>query len=270
MPMDWGLARDYAARDGYQQGEMPVTEEDWFLESDPTSLLLFLRGRASERKLRLVAASACRKVWNLLFDGRSRDAVELVEHTADEATDNSEFGTVAAAAREAEDLAYSRWEAAGDRDVAQQGPRYWAASAVVHAATPSAADGVRDAVTYAAMALAWSENARLATGPDYWSPFIPGMPWDDLIREVFGNPFRPVIVHGQWWAGQGGAMSQFAPAAYEERRLPEGTLDPLRLSQLADALEDAGCTDAELLGHLRGPGPHVRGCWAVDLVLGKS
>ena len=43
-----------------------------------------------------------------------------------------------------------------------------------------------------------------------------------------------------------------------------------RTSLLADALEDAGCTDADLLGHLRGPGPHVRGCWAVDLVLEES
>jgi hypothetical protein len=48
------------------------------------------------------------------------------------------------------------------------------------------------------------------------------------------------------------------------------TRDFDRLAVLADALEDAGCTDAELLGHLRGPGPHVRGCWALDKVLGKS
>jgi hypothetical protein len=47
-------------------------------------------------------------------------------------------------------------------------------------------------------------------------------------------------------------------------------MDPARLAVLADALEDAGCTDAELPGRLRGPGPHVRGCWAVDFVLGKS
>jgi hypothetical protein len=52
--------------------------------------------------------------------------------------------------------------------------------------------------------------------------------------------------------------------------MAEGTLDPARLTVLADALEDAGCTDADLLGHLRSPGPHVRGCWAVDLVLGKE
>jgi hypothetical protein len=52
--------------------------------------------------------------------------------------------------------------------------------------------------------------------------------------------------------------------------MPSGHLDPARLAVLADALEDAGCADADLLGHLRGPGPHIRGCWAVDLLLGKE
>jgi hypothetical protein len=65
-------------------------------------------------------------------------------------------------------------------------------------------------------------------------------------------------------------VSHLTRGVYEERRLPEGTLDPARLPLLADALEDAACTDADLLGHLRGPRPHVRGCWAVDVVLGKS
>jgi hypothetical protein len=93
----------------------------------------------------------------------------------------------------------------------------------------------------------------------------------DLLRDIFGNPFRAVTcVEPDWLAWQDGTLLQLARAAYEQRRLPEGTLDPGRLGVLADALEDAGCTDAELLAHLRGPGPHVRGCWAVDLVLGKS
>jgi hypothetical protein len=60
-----------------------------------------------------------------------------------------------------------------------------------------------------------------------------------------------------------------ARAAYEERILPAGTLDPARLALLADALEDAGCDHDDLLSHLRSPGPHVRGCWALNLVLGK-
>jgi hypothetical protein len=61
-----------------------------------------------------------------------------------------------------------------------------------------------------------------------------------------------------------------ASAIYEERALPEGTFDPGRLAVLADALEEVGAADPDLLGHLRGPGPHVRGCFAVDAVLGKG
>jgi hypothetical protein len=92
-----------------------------------------------------------------------------------------------------------------------------------------------------------------------------------LLSDVFGNPFRPApSVDAAWLAWQDGTVAQLARAAYEDRRLPEGQLDPARLALLADALEDADCTDAELLGHLRGPGPHVRGCWALDLVLSKS
>jgi hypothetical protein len=65
-------------------------------------------------------------------------------------------------------------------------------------------------------------------------------------------------------------MFQVAQAIYDERLLPAGTFDPARLALLPDMLTDAGCTDADMLGHLRGGGDHVRGCWVVDLVLGKE
>jgi hypothetical protein len=78
-------------------------------------------------------------------------------------------------------------------------------------------------------------------------------------------PLPPAVL-----AWHDGVVVRLAQAAYEERHLPEGTLDNTRLRILADALEEAGCTDADILGHLRGPGPHVRGCWPVDLCLGKS
>jgi hypothetical protein len=81
-----------------------------------------------------------------------------------------------------------------------------------------------------------------------------------LLRDVVGNPFRSVEFDPAWRTPTAVNLAQ---VAYAERRFDD-------LPVLADALEDAGCTDADLLGHCRGPGPHVRGCWAVDLLLGKE
>jgi hypothetical protein len=80
------------------------------------------------------------------------------------------------------------------------------------------------------------------------------------LREILGNPFLPVAIDPIWHTPQALALAR---TAYEERRFED-------LPLLADALEEAGCTDAAILAHLRGPGPHVRGCWVVDLVLGKE
>jgi hypothetical protein len=88
-----------------------------------------------------------------------------------------------------------------------------------------------------------------------------------LLRDIVSNPFRPISMNPDWLTP---TVKVLAEAAYEERALPSGELDAARLAVLADALEDAGCGDAELLDHLRGPGPHARGCWVVDLLLGKE
>jgi hypothetical protein len=84
-----------------------------------------------------------------------------------------------------------------------------------------------------------------------------------LLRCIFGNPFRRVAGDPAWLRWRDGAAAHIARAIYDDRRFQD-------LPILADALEEAGCTDAEILGHCRGPGEHVRGCWVVDLVLGKK
>jgi hypothetical protein len=81
-----------------------------------------------------------------------------------------------------------------------------------------------------------------------------------LIRCIFGNPFRPVTVDPSWLTS---TVVSLAQGIYAERAFD-------RLPILADALQDAGCDNPDVLDHCRGPGPHVRGCWVVDLVLGKS
>ena len=81
-----------------------------------------------------------------------------------------------------------------------------------------------------------------------------------LLHDIFGNPFRPVVFDPAWRSESAVAL---ASALYADRAFD-------RLPILADALEEAGCERSDILNHCRGPGPHVRGCWAVDLVLGKE
>jgi len=91
--------------------------------------------------------------------------------------------------------------------------------------------------------------------------------WCELLRCVFGPVlFRPLpTVSAVVLAWNGGTVVRLAAAVYEERDFSQE-----RLGVLADAAEEAGLGDAEFLGHLRGPGPHVRGCWAIDLLLGRA
>jgi hypothetical protein len=88
-----------------------------------------------------------------------------------------------------------------------------------------------------------------------------------LLRDILGNPFRPVTVSPAWRAPPAVALAR---AAYDRRGLPSGALDTTRLAVLADALEEAGCDQADLLTYLRGPVPHARGRWVVGLILGKG
>jgi hypothetical protein len=81
-----------------------------------------------------------------------------------------------------------------------------------------------------------------------------------LLRDIIGNPFCPVALNPAWLTPN---VTALARSIYADRNF-------IDLPILADALEEAGCTRPELLTHLRGPGPHVLGCWALDLVLNKG
>jgi hypothetical protein len=96
-------------------------------------------------------------------------------------------------------------------------------------------------------------------------------PLPDLLREVVGNPFRPLPpLHPSVLTWNGDAVVPLARAIDDEQAGPAGMLDNARLAVLADALEEAGCVDTGLLAHLRSPGPHVHGCFAVDAVSGRA
>jgi hypothetical protein len=92
------------------------------------------------------------------------------------------------------------------------------------------------------------------------TPGSPQADFPDLLRDIVGNPFRSVAFDPSWRTAN---VLTLAQTAYDARAFET-------LPILADALADAGCDDGDILGHLRGPGPHVRGCWALDLVLGKE
>jgi hypothetical protein len=81
-----------------------------------------------------------------------------------------------------------------------------------------------------------------------------------LLKDIIGNPYRPISLALEWRTDNALAL---AGLMYESRNFAAMPI-------LADALQDAGCDNADVLDHCRGPGPHVRGCWAVDLVLGKA
>lgn len=230
-----------------------MTEAEWDSCDDPQKMLEWLRhsGKASDRKLRLFAVACCRCIWPKLTDARCRSAVEIAERFADGLVTARGRGRAFTAAREA-----TRHVGAPTQNA------FHAAAYSAHASPATAAHGASANALYA--------RGRWAVGPH--GPVLrrwEGVPLCSILRDIF-LPFRTACLDLAWLAWNDGTVQRLAAAIYEDRRLPEGTLDTARLAVLADALEESGCANEELLGHLRGPGPHVRGCWLIDLLLGKS
>ena len=87
--------------------------------------------------------------------------------------------------------------------------------------------------------------------------------YNDLVRDIFGNPFRPLVVDAAWISWNDGAVVRLAKEIYYERDFDD-------LTNLGALLDAAGCTDESILSHYWDRGFHVRGCWVIDLLLGKS
>ncbi len=228
-----------------------MTESEWLTCEDPGPMLGYLRGRASDRKLRLFACACCRRVWHMLTHPRHRAAVELAERFADGQATAWELGN-----------AYAVFPPSGTPDTAHQ----YARGAVFGIVMPSAdaQTAARDAVraVYEQSFIEWrSFSARGPFGMSETSVQA------EMLRDLFGNLFRPAARDSAW---QTHTVVSLAQAAYDERSLPVGTLDPARLAVLADALEEAGCTSRDVLLHCRGARPHFRGCWVLDLLTGRE
>ena len=205
------------------------------------------RPTISRRRLRLFAAGCCRCIWDLLVDERSKKVVAEAERFADGLVSWEEF---------------SRTWLAGVPTWIPRGT-YSAFSAAADAATATgdedAASAAARAADRAAAAIAWSADLDSAAA---WNSAKKGQA--DVLRDIVGNPFRlPPAIEPAWLVWNDGTIRKIVQAIYEERAFD-------RLPILADALEDTGCDNVELLAHCRGDGPHVRGCWVVDLLLGKQ
>lgn len=238
-----------------------MTEAQWLASDDPSKMLAFLQGRASERKLRLFACTCGRRVWRLLTDGRSRRAVELAERYADmEASDDELHFATVGAENVAETLTTSVTTAAEEAHASAAFVALWVAAKSETAAAYTSSSAGSAAFHAATAAGIPAANGRRAEQSRH----------ADLLRDIFGNPFHAVTLSPPWLTWNSSTVVRLAQAAYDNRILPAGTLDDARLAVLADALEEAGCTEESILGHLRDGGEHYRGCFVVDALLGKD
>jgi hypothetical protein len=208
-----------------------MTEDEWPTCREPQKMLRYLDHREPgrhDRKFRLFACACLRHHWHRLHP-TIQQSVELAERHLEGLADEGELRR----ARESE-LSWIRFPV---QDA-------WGAADL-------AVDAANELVIFAA----WD------AGRDEKEDFEAEKKAEcNLIRCVFGNPFRPVAFDPSWRTRTATTIAQ---VIYDER-------DFSTLPVLADALEDAGCEHADVLSHCRQPGEHVRGCWVVDLVLGKE
>jgi hypothetical protein len=209
-----------------------MTEAEWLACADPNPMLQHLEGidLLGERKLRLFACACVRSIWHLLTHEADRNAVETAERYADGLAGRAELRAAVAAAALA--AATTCRDHAGK--AACEAVRWTAAALAGH-------DG-KDADAFAHA----QQQAQA-----------------DLLRDLYGNPFRVPVVEPAWLAWHDGTVGCLARAVYDGHRFIE-------LPVLADALEEAGCGDLAILGHCRRSGVHARGCWVLDLLLQRT
>jgi hypothetical protein len=234
------------------------TEKAWLGSTTPQSLLLTLKGKRMRRQRRLVGVALCRRLLEEMVDPESRHAIEVAERYADCLADAGELHD---AYRAAQRVATRRVEACQTAAASEAG-RAWSVWRLAYAAqltcAPSGLSDVAGELMKRALRLGSEQDEQERKAQC------------TRIRDIFGNPFslQPTI-DSTWLSWNEGIIPKLAQAIYDERELPAGTLDGSRLLILADALEEAGCTNGDILDHCRRLDEHVRGCWVIDLLLGK-
>jgi hypothetical protein len=216
-----------------------MTEADWLAASDISKMLWSLQEEKRwDRKMRLLAVGYCRIDGRLMGNETNRNAVEVAEKFADGQTNREELEITWEAAR---DLSYDSAPGCLDADTARL---------AAAAATPVP---MRSGTIYCLGWEAAASVARHVSKDD--AVFIA------LLRDVVGPlPFRSFA---QNLFTQPSAAASLAVEIYNERAFD-------RMPELADALEETECLNADILAHCRQSGPHARGCWVVDLILGRQ
>jgi hypothetical protein len=243
-----------------------MTEEEWLACTDPEEMRIHLRYNVAltERKLRLLAVASCRLNWHNLVDFRSKAAVQIVEQFVDGRATEDELDEAANQAIEVipperRQMTVVRLEGLG----AAERTEWFAAQAVCSVTAFHGGWEVHDRLQDVLRFSLDAAECQLV-GP---SKQTLGLLLAEITREIVGNPFHPATLNPAW---QTPTVVALAQAASDNRILPAGTLEPARLAVLADALEEAGCDNSDILNHLRQPGEHVRGCWPIDLLLGRG
>jgi hypothetical protein len=231
---------------GVGKGEIDVTEQEWLACNDPMPMLEFLRGNTSDRKL-LLFACACWGQLQRVFGRkkRIRHAVQLGERFADGIATPEEITTANLAlivGNEHRSLTIS----SNAHDFALVAASHVADRFAYHAAANMLQGGISSHIVYCGISAA-EEKERQAS----------------FLRDII-NPFQAMSTLGPpCLAWNDGTVVKLAQAICDHRRFQD-------LPILADALEESGCNAPDLLRHCRELGEHVKGCWAVDLVLGKE
>jgi hypothetical protein len=215
-----------------------MTEDEWLTCNHPPTMVEFLHSRASDRKFRLFACGWARLNWTKEGAVRRQHAVHVAELYADGRASDEDLLAVYEGVQSAELTPGSASGAAAficldipDVPMSAEERRAFIIDTVVTGAIRFPKD-------------TWQQNLRRC----------------QLLRDIFGNPFHPITFDPSCYAAKRIAIAQSIYDYHNFGHLPI----------LADALEDAGCDNADILNHCRQPGEHVRGCWVVDLVLGKS
>lgn len=234
-------------------------EEKWLHGKMPYLMRQLIPEPVSERKLRLFACASVRLVWDLLTDERSRHAVSIAEDMADQSLRPGQLANARVSAMHAfererggtVEMTQSYIDLAGNPNASPRECALYAAEQTLH---PNASKAIL-AADNAAWALAGSR-----TGERYSRARNKEC---DLLRCIFGNPFRKPILRSEWREWQGGLVMEMARSIYQERNFDD-------LPILADILEEAGCDQEAILEHCREETVHAKGCWVIDLFLGNQ